>query len=486
MPTAPAAPAKPADSTAPAPLNPRVAAPEAAAAATPADLATDFTRYFQAGMYAEAVATGQKILAHAEEQAKSPEDEAVQVALMNLALAQYYAGDYTAAEANYLRAIDAAEKSGRPLSNRIARANAGLAGAYYADKRYDIAVERFDKAIALSRRHEGLLNPQQISMLEKYADALTQLGRYQDALQAHKYMLRIETRMYGENDPRLAASLERVGRWYARVGAYDQSRRVLKHALDIVVNAEGENSSNLIGPLSALADCDRKQLLDPTLATVSSSPDSDRASLFHDDTGMMPPQVSSGMLLAEGEKALLRAATLADARKDRSDVQIADVRTQLGDWFQIRGQFDRALPNYQQAWQAAAKVTQRYAGKALTQLLFGEPVLLMIERPEGWNRYAGHKPERIETRFVTAALMVDEHGKPQNVRITEDSGDAKRAQRTLQSLQGARYRPRLEDGKPVITSNVAFSQPWMLLIEQTPANASASAGADAGSKKKGD
>jgi len=406
----------------------------------------------------------------------------VQVALMNLALAQYYAGDYAGAEANYLRAIDAAEKSGRALSNRIARANAGLAGAYYAEKRYDIAVERFNKAIALSRRHEGLLNPQQVTMLEKYADALTQLGRLQDALQAQKYMLRVETREYGENDPRLATSFERIGRWYARVGAYDQSRRLLKHALDVVVNAEGENSPKLIGPLAALADCDRKQLLDP-MQVASSSPDSERSTMFHDDAIMMPPQVSSGMLLVEGEKALQRAATLADTRKDPSFVQIADVRTQLGDWFQMRGQFERALPNYQQAWAAASKVTQRSAGKTLTQLLFGEPVLVEIERPEGWNRFAGHKPERIETRFVTAVLMIDEQGRPQNVQITDDSGDPKRAQKTLQSLQGARYRPRLEDGKPVITSNYTFSQPWTLLIEQTPEIKSSGSSAAAGKKK---
>ena len=401
---------------------------------------------------------------------------------MNLALAQYYAGDYAGAEANYLRAIDAAEKSGRALSNRIARANAGLAGAYYAEKRYDIAVERFDKAIALSRRHEGLLNPQQVTMLEKYADALTQLGRFQDALQAQKYILRIETREYGENDPRLATSFERIGRWYSRVGAYDQSRRLLKHALDIVVNAEGEDSPKLIGPLAALADCDRKQLLDP-VQVASTSPDSERSTMFHDDAIMMPPQVSSGMLLVEGEKALQRAATLADTRKDPSFVQIADVRTQLGDWFQMRGQFERALPNYQQAWAAASKVTQRSAGKTLTQLLFGEPVLVEIERPEGWNRFAGHKPERIETRFVTAVLMIDEQGRPQNVQITDDSGDPKRAQKTLQSLQGARYRPRLEDGKPVITSNYTFSQPWTLLIEQTPEIRSSGSSAAAGKKK---
>jgi tetratricopeptide (TPR) repeat protein len=424
-----------------------------------------FRKAFDERNYAEAATHAQSVLTLTEQQAASAFDEDVQVALMNLALAQQMAGDYTAAESSYLRAIENVEKSGRPLTARLARANAGLAVTYHAGKRYDLAVQRFEQAIGLSRRHEGVLNKQQVPLLEKYADSLTQLGRYQDALQAQKYILRVETRGLPEEDPRTAPALERIGRWYAGVGAYDQARRSLKKAIEIVARAEGDRSPALVGPLVALADCNRRQLFDPSKPT---SPESERSTMLHDQ-GMAPPALAPGMLATEGEKALLIAADIAESRAEPSLVQVADVRTQLGDWYQMRGQIDRALPNYLQAWQTAARVTDQAAGKELTELLFGKPTLLHFVRPEGWNRYAGRKPGEVEFRTVAANLTVDEQGRPQQIRITDDSGDARRASKTLESIRTARYRPRFAEGRPVSTSDVAFAQPWTVPLDPEPA-----------------
>ena len=190
-------------------------------------------------------------------------DEDVQVALMNLGMVQNLSDDYVGAEATYLRVIGLIQSSGRPLHERLARAYAGLASAYHDGKRHDLAVKSFDQAIALKRRHEGLLTARQVPLVEKYIDSLTELGRYQDALQAQKYLLRIATREYGTNSPKLAPTLEDIGRWYASIGAYDQSRRTLKEAIEIVEAAEGPNSPRLVGPLLALGTCNRLQLLDP-------------------------------------------------------------------------------------------------------------------------------------------------------------------------------------------------------------------------------
>ena len=138
----------------------------------------------------------------------------------------------TAAEASYLRAIEQRGEIGQaadhPPRARQCRARRRRTTR---NKRYDLAVQRFEQAIGMSRRHEGLLNKQQVPLLEKYADSLTQLGRYQDALQAQKYILRVETRGYGENDPaHRAGAGAHSAAGTQRVGAYDQSRRTLKKA----------------------------------------------------------------------------------------------------------------------------------------------------------------------------------------------------------------------------------------------------------------
>lgn len=458
-----------AQSVDPAPGDP-VAAPPVDAAGNPAaasatDAYTSFRTEFDAGRYAEAVPHADRVLKLAEAQATTPTAEEVQVALMNLGMVQNLAEDYVGAESTYLRAIKLIESSGRPLHDRLARAYAGLASAYHDGNRHDLAVQSFDQAIALKRRHEGLLTAKQVPLVEKYIDSLTELGRYPEALKAQRYLLRIATRQYGASSPELAPTLEQIGRWYASIGAYDQSRRTLRQAIEIVEAAEGPNSQRLVGPLLAIAACNRRQLLDPAAQPLA-SPDEQRSALYHDPSAMLVPvQASPSSLAGEGERALLRAAQIVDQAAEPSPVAVLNVRTQVGDWYQVRNQPDRARSHYRQAWQAAARVTDKLNGKSYTEAIFGQPVLLHLFRPEGWNRYPKRPPSEVEARNVVVEYTVSALGRVEAPKVIDDSGDARRGEKTALTLQStARYRPRLENGEPVATPGVQFSQPWILLL----------------------
>jgi tetratricopeptide (TPR) repeat protein len=449
-------------------------APAAGAPASATDAYTSFRTEFDAGRYAEAVPHAERVLKFAQMQATTPAAEEVQVALMNLGMAQNLSDDYVGAETTYLRVIKLIESSGRPLHERLARAYAGLASAYHDGNRHDLAVKSFDQAIALKRRHEGLLTVQQVPLVEKYIDSLTELGRYQDALQAQKYLLRIATREYCATSLKLAPTLEDIGRWYANIGAYDQSRRTLKEALEIVETAEGPNSPRLVGPLLALGMCNRLQLLDPAAQPLTAA-DEERASMFQNSAAMMPTGYSPAQMATEGERALLRAAEITDQVAPPVPAQVLNVRTQLGDWYQLRGQPDRARPHYLQAWRAAAQLSGKPNGKSYTELIFGKPVLLHMIRPDRWNRYAEHPPAEIEVRNVLVEFTVDAQGRPGALQVLDDSGDAKRGEKTAWSVKStALYRPRFENGEPVATPGVQLSQPWILLLpppEAKPADA---------------
>ncbi len=449
--------------------EPAAAAPPAGTRADPAaasatDAYTSFRTEFDAGRYAEAVPHAERVLQLAEAQATTPSTEEVQVALMNLGMVQNLSDDYVGAEATYLRVIGLIQSSGRPLHDRLARAYAGLASAYHDGKRHDLAVKSFDQAIALKRRHEGLLTARQVPLIEKYIDSLTELGRYQDALQAQKYLLRIATREYGADSPKLAPTLEDIGRWYASIGAYDQSRHTLKEAIAIVEAAEGPDSPRLVGPLLALGTCNRLQLLDPA-AQPQTTPDDGRGSMFQNSAPAMPTGYSTGMMVTEGERALQRAADIVDRAPQPSPIQALTVRTQLGDWYQLRNQPERAGPHYQLAWRAAAQLTEKLDGRSYAEVVFGKPVLLHRVRPEQWNRYAQRPPTEVEVRNVLVEFTVDALGRPGGVKLLDDSGDAKRGDRTMASIKStARYRPRFENGAAVATPGVQLSQPWILLL----------------------
>jgi tetratricopeptide (TPR) repeat protein len=445
---------------------PGQAVPPPPASAIPAPFlagtSVEFRRLLDAKEYEQAVGQARLLLETAEQRPGSGGED-LQVALMNLALAQYLDQDYVGAEAGYLRVISLIEASGRLSSPRLARAQAGLATTYYAGKRYDLAVVRYEQAIALARREQGLFTEEQIPFLEKYADALTQLDRMEDALRARRYILRAIERKYGAGSLRYAQELESIGRWFTRIASYDAARAALRGSIGIIEDARGENAAELIGPLTALGDCARRQLLDPSTARAA-SPDDQRQSMFHDSMSPVLPSVSPNTIAMEGQASLERAVAIAGGQAPPSQAQIADVRTLLGDWYQSRNQPDRALSNYELAWQAAG--SSLVGGKPVTELLFGRPVLLAYVPPGTWNRYAGRPAEEVVVREAELAFTVTARGRIADPKVLSDGGDPKRGAQAVRAAQAAIYRPRLEKGAPVDTSGVTLNQPFYVLVER--------------------
>lgn len=425
---------------------------------------SEFRRLIDAREYGQAAALAQELLKGAEQQ-PGPGGEYLQVALMNLALAQYLEEDYTGAEASYLRVVELVEQSGRLSSPRLARAQAGLATTYYAAKRYDLAVASYELAIALVRREQGLFTEEQVPFLEKYADSLVHVGRADDAVRARRYILRAIERRYGADSIRYGQEFESIGRWFARIGAYDAARASIRNSIRIIEAAGGENSVELIGPLTALADCARRQLLDPSYSRATAA-DEQRQSLLHDTMPPMLPSMSPSTVISEGQSALERAVAIAIAQVPPSPVQVADVRTLLGDWYQSRRREQDGLSNYQLAWRAAGDST--VDGKPLTELLFGRPVQLVYTPPGSWDRYAGRPADEIVVRQAALDLTIAADGHVAEAKVMADGGSPKFAEQLQRAAQAAIYRPRLEDGAPVATQGVTLEQPFYVLVEDEP------------------
>jgi TonB family protein len=432
--------------------------------ASSAEAYAEFKRLFDAGDHAAAVAIGQQVVVLTEKE-ETQGTETLQVALMNLGLAQQLSGDYAGAEASYLRAIALIEAAGRIASPRLARAQAGLATAYYSARRYDLAAAALDRAVVLSRRSDGLFNEDQLPLLARQADSLTQLGQLDQALQARRYALRLVERKHGQRSLRYAQELESLGRWYSVVAAYEASRTTLLRALNTVEALEGPGSIKLVGPLTALADNAQRWMFDPA-ARAQAAGEEERRTMFHDSSAMPGlPGLSPSTISTEGLRWLERAATLASAGPDSSPQLVAAVRTQLGDWYQSRLELERALPHYRQAWHAATQAAPS-GGRPLQEQIFGAPVLLQYGPVDGWDRYAQRPPAQVERRHVELELTVDAQGRVQDVKVVVDAGDARFAARTVETIEAARYRPRFSSGEPIATTGVRFLQPVFVLLDE--------------------
>ena len=423
----------------------------------------EFRRLFDAGEYAAAVEQGRRVV-ELTGPPGSGQDEELQVALMNLALAQQRAGDYVAAEAGFQRVIDLIEASGRMTSPRLARAYAGLGVTYHAARRYDLAAASLERAVALNRRAEGLFNEDQLPLLEKLADSLTEIGRVEDALLAYRYSLRVVGRHEGERSLAFARQLESIGRWYTRVRSFEAARVTLRAAADLAESIAGPAGTALVGPLTGIADNARRWLTDPIIRELGSA-DDQRSSMFHDPVMPAPPGLSPSTIAAEGLKALERAAAIVDAHPDASPALVAGVHSQLGDWHTARQSPERARPSYLRAWQAAGAAPD---GARLQQSLFGAPQLIRYVPPDNWDRYARRPPEEIERLDVELELTVTADGGIRDARAVANGGDERLTNQALRAAETARYRPRLVDGQPADTPGVRFVQPFYVLREDKP------------------
>ena len=433
---------------------------DAPPATEPAPVA-EFRRLIDLQEYPQAVAEAQRLLSLAEA-TPGPDGENLQVALMNLALAEYLNQDYVQAEGSYLRVIELIESSGKRNDTRLARAQAGLANTYYAGKRYDLAVARYEQAIGLVRRNQGLFSDAQVPYLEKFSDALTQLNRVEDALRVQRYILKAVERKHGRDSVQYAEALASSGRWLTSVRAYDGARGALRRSISIIEALEGENSAALISPLTALGDCARKQLLDPE-AELPNTPEDARRTLNGQPVSPVATDMTASTVVSEGQRSYERAVAIATAQVPQSALTIADTRTQLGDWFQSRRQFERAAGNYQLAWTVATAA--KFEGRPLVEALFGRPVRLVYRPPHGWDRYASRSDDRVAVRVVQLAVTVDARGTVSAIRVTDDAGDPELGERAVDAAEDAIYRPRYEKGAAVPTTDVEISQPFYVRID---------------------
>ena len=458
--------AKPAES--PPAVAPPASAADAAVAAAPSvssrvDAQAEFRRLLDAKDYQAAIEQGRRIVELVRQDATATSED-LQIALLNLGAVQALADDSVGATETYQQVIRMIEGEGHLTTSRMSRAVAGVANAYYEAKRYDLAADAYDRALQLNRRNEGLFNEEQLPLLDRRADSLTSLGRYEEALQALAYGMRVAERRYGAEDQRTIDRLEQLGRWYTRVGAYEASRQALRNAVRLVEKRSGPNAIELVGPLLAIGESYREQLLDPE--AMRESAEDDRNSVFHDSnasTGM--PSRTPGLLAAEGERALERAVEIVDQQPQPSPVQVVDVRTQLGDWYQTRLQHDRALPQYQLAW-AAAGQTPPLNGKSLREMLFDQPILLHYTPATDWKRYARRPADEVVARTVEIDLTVSAQGRVTGRKLVSNEGDAHMAEKALEAADTARYRPRFVDGKPVETPDVRLTQTYYEPIEK--------------------
>jgi tetratricopeptide (TPR) repeat protein len=420
-----------------------------------------FTELFRAGQYAEALPHARQVLALTE--AMGPDHPDLPKAINNLATVQLRTGDLAGAEANYRRALELAEESSGVASPALVAPLAGLGAVYAAQAQHGRAAEAYTRALAVSRRNDGLFNLKQLNLIEALIPSLLASGDLAGVDRERFYALRVVQQQYGARDPRTLPMLLRLGEWYEQSQQYERERAAYNTAYQVAAKESGGRNEAAVLALLGVGRSYRLQfvfdpesMLNDSDVVVTADGRVETRSQSESQQPFPTAVVAQPRLDRQGESALLQALATLEAVPNAPAALKARVLVELGDWYMTARKKAEAIARYRQAWPLLpASLVRDQVNPLLAprQLLYRPPPAALVNR----ERPRSEVIERsVEHRFTVTA-----EGEVTDVELlASDVGSSSREGRTRRSLQDAIYSPRFDQGEPVTTTDVHARQTY--------------------------
>ncbi|MGB5133088.1 MAG: tetratricopeptide repeat protein [Steroidobacteraceae bacterium] len=412
-----------------------------------------FRTLFEAARFDEALPLAQRVV-ELSETAGNREKE-LPIAYNNLAATQYQLSDYAAAETNYKKSLALLEENQGMSSRRMIVPLAGLGAVYAALDQHELAVKQFDRALAVSRRSEGLFNLAQLPMIDKVADSRFALGDYGGVERDYFYALRIAEQHYGYDDVRTAPPAMKLASFYESLKQFAAARGLYLRARDVSLKNNAGYTPMAVRSLLGIGRTHRLQFTMQPETMDSQQPARDEVTgeivgRVYRESRVPPPAADRA-----GLKAIEQALVLLRAAPDASRALLDETLTELGDWYQATARASIAADFYAEASTIYAAEVDTGTGNPLSA-----PRMIFYRPPLASTRGIGIVTGEVIIHQTTFSFDVNETGDTQNVAVvTTDMAEGQLAQ-SRRALERAIYSPRFEDGKPVATQGVQFTSRW--------------------------
>lgn len=410
-------------------------------------LHAEFRTLFDAAKYAEALPVAERVVALSEEQYGKDARSLVNP-LTNLGTTQLRMQNYAAAETSYRRAVSVLEAGSTSTDRALVRPLHGLGMTYLAARQYADAATSLKRALDLSRNLDGLFNLDQRTILEPLIAAYVAGNRISDAEKEQEYALRVAEQNFGTNDVRMLGPIDTYARWLEFVGRYSTAREKHYRALGLAESRVGRSSVATVAPLRGISRTYRLEYVNG--AEIIETPTTDAT------FGSMAESRPAG-LNPNGLIALTNARHILMKQEPRDRQTIAEVETELGDWYVTNESIREARVAYRQAWENYKAAGATAPLDAPRQLAYRGPQASIA-------RFRGGDIDDFEERFVEVVFTVKQNGDVDDVKVT--SADAAESyQRTVvSSARRAVYAPRVVEGELIDTPGVTLRE--RLLIKK--------------------
>ncbi len=330
-------------------------------------------------------------------------------AYSDLADAQRHAGQHEQATQNYMAAIEIYRLVDGPFTPLAIPLLVNLGDNYREAHDGLNAVTAYSEARTVNRRIYGLLNEEQLPMLDKLSATFMDLNRPVEAEAQQVEALRLAERTWPPESDQGLAAVYKYAAWLRDRGLFQFERDQYERARRLIEDRYGKKDVRLVTPLLGIGNSFRAQ---------------------------RTPE-------GQGIGALQEALEILVAQPTKDERAVATALRDLGDWLVA---FDRVAysgAEYRRAWQLLEQVQY---GDRMRREWFTGPVFVLREPivmrglSEDPNAPSGH---------VLVRFDLDRNGLTSNVAIIESEPAGLMDEAVLRQVKRSRFRPQMADGEIV-------------------------------------
>ena len=415
----------------------------------------EFRRLYETANFEQALPYARQVVELSE---KDPErDHELPIAYNNLGATQYQLGDYKSAAESYKTSLELLEATQGISSRRLVVPLAGLGAVHAALDQHDVAAGLLDRALAVSRRADGLFNLQQLPLIEQVADSRYAIEDYAAVERERMYAVKIAEQNYGYADERTLPAILSLATFYESLREFIAARMMYLRARDISYKKDGAFNPLAVKSLVGIARTHRMQYTMDPQTLPSQQPARDEitgevvAKVWKESRVPPPAADRTGLKSAEAALGMLRRSP------DPPKQLLSETLIELGDWFQTTSRPNLALPYYREAseiLEAEQRADPLLANALLApRMVFYRPP---ISAARGLNTLTG----QYMIRKATFSFAVSESGEPQNIAVVSSNMSEQQLAQSRRALSRSIYSPRFEKGQAVATEGVTFTSEW--------------------------
>ena len=337
-----------------------------------------------------------------------------------------------------------------------------LGKTYQSLELHNEAIATLKRSLQISRVNSGLYHLDQVAILEQMLKSNKALQDWEMVNANYAYLYWVNKRNYGDFDPQLLPVIERLGKWHlhAYTEALDErpflhlfeADKLYSRAIAIIELEHGHHSPQLLQALYRLAltnyqvaayasDVEKLNDLNHRLRRTGN----------HQARARQQELARQDLVFrsyVRGKKAIARIIAIHADNETLPLDSHALALTHLGDWYLLFNKHNSAAASYDQAYTLMSAGEEN---KKDIDDFFAQPQMLPASNfitEQEWLKVTD------ETPYAVAMFNVSPGGRARNIEIVEigpvDNPSLKR--RARRNIAGSKFRPRLENGKPVETT----------------------------------